>query len=372
MHRRVRIAPFEIERFYERWEFSAELMLSSSDCESRRVADLLALEPDAGERLQSLRLGYTEVPGSPELRGAVASTYERAEPDDVLTLAAAEEGIFLAYHALLAPGEHAIVEAPSYGSAVNLARSTGADVSLWQRRHEDGWAYDLDELERLLRADTRLVYLNSPHNPTGSQLSAAEQQRLVAMLAERGTVLLSDEVYRGLEHDRAGPLPAACEIYERALSLNTVSKSYGLPGLRIGWLACRDRSLLDRLREMKLYTTICSSAPSELLVALALRHSELLIGQARALVLENLPLLRAFLARHEELLEWVPPIAGPIGFPRVRDGRDVRAWCERTAAEAGVLLLPGYVYGEPRHIRVGFGRAGLAEALARLETHLAA
>jgi aspartate/methionine/tyrosine aminotransferase len=148
MHRRVRIAPFEIERFYERWEFSAELMLSSSDCESRRVADLLALEPDAGEQLQSLRLGYTEVPGSPELRGAVASTYERAEPDDVLTLAAAEEGIFLAYHALLAPGEHAIVETPSYGSAVNLARSTGADVSLWQRRHEDGWSYDLDELEQ--------------------------------------------------------------------------------------------------------------------------------------------------------------------------------------------------------------------------------
>jgi aspartate/methionine/tyrosine aminotransferase len=372
MHRRVRIAPFEIERFYERWEFSAELMLSSSDCESRPVADLLALEPDAGERLQSLHLGYTEVPGSPELRGAVASTYDLAGPDDVLTLAAAEEGIFLAYHALLDPGDHAIVEAPSYGSAVNLARSTGAEISLWQRRHEDGWAYDLDELERLLRPGTRLLYLNSPHNPTGSQLSAAEQQRLVAMLAERGTVLLSDEVYRGLEHDEADRLPAACDIYERALSLNTVSKSYGLPGLRIGWLACRERSLLDRVRELKLYTTICSSAPSELLVALALRHSARLIGEARALVLGNLPLLAAFLDRHEELFEWVPPAAGPIGFPRVRDDRDVRAWCERTAAEAGVLLLPGYVYDEPRHVRVGYGRAGLREALARLEMHLAA
>jgi aspartate/methionine/tyrosine aminotransferase len=372
MHRPVQVAPFEIERFYERWEFSAELMLSSSDCESRSVADLLALEPDAPERLQALHLGYTEVPGSPELRAAVASTYERAEPDDVLTLAAAEEGIFLAYHALLAPGDHAVVESPSYGSAINLARSTGAEVSLWQRRHQDGWAYDLDELELLLRPDTRLVYVNSPHNPTGSQLSAAEQQRLVAMLAERGTVLVSDEVYRGLEHDEGDRLPAACDIYERALSLNTVSKSYGLPGLRTGWFACRDRSLLDRLRELKLYTTICSSAPSELLVALALRHSAQLIGEARALVLGNLPLLSDFLANHEELLEWVPPTAGPIGFPRVRDERDVRAWCERTAAEAGVLLLPGYVYDEPRHIRVGYGRAGLPEALARLETHLAA
>ncbi len=368
----MRIAPFEIERFYERWEFSAELMLSSSDCESRPVAELLALEPDAAERLHSLRLGYTEVAGSAELRAAAAATYERAAPDDVLTLAAAEEGIFIAYHALLSPGEHAVVEAPSYGSAVSLARSTGAEVTLWQRRHEDGWSYDLDALEELLRADTRFVYVNSPHNPTGSQMTAAEQQRLVEMVAERGAVLFSDEVYRGLEHDDADRLPAASDLYERALSLNSVSKSYGLPGLRTGWLACRDPGLLERLRELKLYTTICSSAPSELLAAVALRHSERLIGEARALVLENLPLLSGFLARHEELLEWVAPRAGPIGFPRVRDDRDVRSWCERTAAEAGVLLLPGYVYDEPRHVRVGYGRAGLREAIARLETHLAA
>ena len=368
----MQIAPFEIERFYERWEFSAELMLSSSDCESRPVAELLALEPDAAERLNALRLGYTEVAGSPELLAAAAATYERAEPDDVLTLAAAEEGIFIAYHALLAPGEHAVVEAPSYGSAVSLARSTGAEVTLWQRRHEDGWSYDLDALEELLRPDTRFVYVNSPHNPTGSQMTAAEQRRLVEMIAERGAVLFSDEVYRGLEHDDADRLPAACDLYERALSLNSVSKSYGLPGLRTGWLACRDPGLLGRLRELKLYTTICSSAPSELLAALALRHSERLIGEARALVLENLPLLSGFLARHEELLEWVAPVAGPIGFPRVRDDRDVREWCERTAAEAGVLLLPGYVYDEPRHVRLGYGRAGLREAIARLETHLAA
>src|SRR5258708_8756279 len=207
MHRRMRIAPFEIERYYERWEFSAELMLSSSDCESRPVSELLALEPDAAERLQSLRLGYTEVAGSPELRQAAAATYEGAAREDVLTLAAAEEGIFLAYHALLTPGDHVVVEAPSYGSAVNLARSTGAEVTIWQRRHEDGWAYDLDDLAGLLRPDTRLLYLNSPHNPTGSEISAAEQERLVSMLAERGTVLFSDEVYRGPHHHDSHPPP---------------------------------------------------------------------------------------------------------------------------------------------------------------------
>lgn len=372
MHRRVRIAPFEIERYYERWEFTAELMMSSSDCESRPLADLLALEPGAEARLRDLWLGYTEVAGSDELRAAIASLHERARPEDVLTLAAAEEGIFIACHALLGPGDHAVIESPCYGSALNVARSTGADVTLWRRRHEDGWRYDLDELERLLRPDTRLLYVNTPHNPTGSHMTAAEQERVAALAAERGTVLFSDEVYRGLEHDADGRLPGACDIGERAISLGSMSKSYGLPGLRTGWLVCRDAELLGRVRELKLYTTICSSAPSEQLAALALRHSERLIAESRELVLSNLPVLERFLARHADLFEWVPPAGGPIGFPRVLDGRDVRAWCERTAAEAGVLLLPGDVYEQPSHVRVGFGRRGLAEAIERLEPHLAA
>jgi aspartate/methionine/tyrosine aminotransferase len=366
----VQIKPFAIERYYERWEFRAELMLSSSDCESQTVAELLALEPDAHERLLALRLGYTEVPGSPELRAAVAARYEGLAPESVLTLAAAEEGIFTAYHALLAPGDHVIVESPCYGSAIELAHSTGADVSMWQRRYENGWAYDLDEFERLLRPETRLVYINSPHNPTGTQMPRATLERLVELLAERSIVLFSDEVYQGLEHDPDRRLPSACEIYSRAISLNTVSKAYGLPGLRIGWLACREQPLLARITDIKLYTTICSSAPSELLVALALRHGEELVSRSRRLVLANLPLIDDLIVRRRDLFEWVRPTAGPIGFPRVAGDFDVQAWCEEIAAHAGVLLLPGGVYGQPRHVRMGFGRANLVEAIERLDGYL--
>ena len=366
----MQVKPFAIERYYERWEFRAELMLSSSDCESQTVAELLGLEPDAHERLLALRLGYTEVPGSSELRAAVAALYQHVRPEDVLTLAAAEEGIFVAYHALLAAGDHVVVESPCYGSALELAHSTGADVSLWQRRYEDGWAYDLGELERLLRPQTKLVYVNSPHNPTGTQMPRAALERLVALLAERSIVLFSDEVYQGLEHDPADRLPAACDLYRRAISLNTVSKAYGLPGLRIGWLACREPKLLERITELKLYTTICSSAPSELLVALALRHHDRLVTDSRRLVLANLPLIDDLLERRRELFEWVRPTAGPIGFPRVSDERDVHAWCEAVAEQAGVLLLPGSVYGQPQHVRVGFGRANLAQAIARLDDYL--
>ena len=366
----MQIRPFAIERFYERWEFRAELMLSSSDCEALSVADLLALEPDAEARLLEQRLGYTEVPGSPELRAAVAGGYEQAEAEDVLALAAAEEGIFLAYHALLGPGDHAVVEAPCYGSAIEVARSTGASVSLWQRRHQDGWAHDLDALERLLQADTRIIYINSPHNPTGTQMSHAAFDRVVELAREHEIVLFSDEVYRGLEHDPADRLAAACDVYERAISLGSVSKAYGLPGLRIGWLCSRDATLIDRIRELKLYTTICSSAPSELLVAVALRHNDDLVERSRRIVLANLPLLDDFLERRRELFQWVRPNAGPTGFPRVAGGFDVQAWCEQTALEADVLLLPGTVYEEPRHLRVGFGRANLPQALERLDEHL--
>jgi aspartate/methionine/tyrosine aminotransferase len=366
----VQIEPFAIERFYERWEFSAELMLSSSDCESRAVADLLALEPDAGERLAALRLGYTEVAGSAELREAVAGRYEGVQAKDVLTLAAAEEGIFIACHALLGPGDHAVIETPCYGSALTVARSAGARVSSWRRRHEDGWAHDLEALERLLTPDTRMIYINTPHNPTGIQMPAGVYERIIELAQERSLVLFSDEVYRGLEHDPAARLPAACDRYQRAISLGAVSKAYGLPGLRTAWLACGDRDLLECVKGLKLYTTICSSAPSELLLALALRHADRIVEESRQLVLANLPVLEAFLERRRGLLQWVPPTAGPIGFPRVSGDFDVHAWCEQIAEQAGVLLLPGDVYGEPRHVRLGFGRANLGQAVERLERHL--
>jgi aspartate/methionine/tyrosine aminotransferase len=243
-------------------------------------------------------------------------------------------------------------------------------VSSWERRYEEGWEHDLDALERMLRPDTRLIYVNAPHNPTGTTMPAAVFDRVVELARERGAVLFSDEVYRGLEHDPAARLPAACESYERAISLGTVSKAHGLPGLRIGWLACRDPSLLAAVRDMKLYTTICSSAPSELLVALALRHAEVLVAAARRLLLENLPALEEFLERRSGLLRWVSPSGGPIGFPRVSRDRDVHAWCEEIAEQAGVLLLPGSVYGQPRHLRLGFGRADLPRALERLDAYL--
>ena len=366
----MKIAPFRIEQYYAVHEFTAPYMLSSSDAESVAIADLLALEPDALERLLAQRLGYTESVGAPELRAAIAPIYETLSPDDVVVVAAAEEAIFVAYHALLEPGDHVVVETPCYESALQVARSAGAAVTEWRRSASDGWAHDLDALRSALRPDTKLVYINSPHNPTGMQMSREVLDAVVGLCAERGAWLFSDEVYRELEHDPADRLPAACDLYERALSLGSMSKTYGLPGLRLGWLACRDRDALQRIVDLKHYTTICSSAPSELLSALALRHRDVLADRNRGIVLANLPLLDAFFERHADVLSWVRPTAGPIGFPRLHGVDDATAFCEQLVAAEGVLLLPGAVYDEPGHVRVGFGRAAMPEALERLERYI--
>ena len=364
------VRPFRIERYYARHEFTTRYMLSSSDCESRTIESLLELEPDAHARLLSTWCGYTESPGAPELRAAIAGLYERIDPGEVIVTSCAEEGIFLVHHALLRAGDHAIVETPCYESALELARSTGAEVSPWHRRHEDGWAHDLDALERLVRPGSRVLYVNQPHNPTGTLMERATFERVVELARANDIVLFCDEVYRELEHDAETRLPAACDLDEHAVSLGSISKSYGLPGLRLGWIVTRDPATREAIMQLKDYTTICSSAPSEVLTAVALRNRHVLLERNLDIVERNLPLLEEFFERHGDTFEWVRPVAGPIGFPRVRGVEDVGRFCERLAGR-GVLLLPGSVYDEPDHVRVGFGRANLPEALTVLESALA-
>jgi aspartate/methionine/tyrosine aminotransferase len=366
----VDLSPFRIERYYARYEFTTRYMLSSSDCESRTIRELLAFEPDAQDRLLDQWCGYTESPGSADLRKAIAALYDASDPDDIVVTSCAEEAIFLVYHALLRAADHAIVETPCYESALQLARSTGAEVSPWRRRYEDGWAHDVDALEQLIRPNTRILYLNQPHNPTGTVMDRSTWERVLAVASAHRLIMFSDEVYRELEHHPTDRLPAACDRYARAVSLGSISKGYGLPGLRIGWLATHDPTIRDAVMQIKDYTTICSSGPSELLTALALRNRAALIARNLQIVRRNLPMLEAFVARHADTFEWIRPNAGPIGFPRIKRISNVDRFCERVA-EAGVLLLPGSVYDQPEHVRVGFGRLNMPEALERLEAQLA-
>ena len=368
----MQIQPFRIEQYFGKYEFTAKYLLSSSDAESRTVQELLDLEPGSHERLLKHWCGYTESPGAPALREIISGMYRGVRPEDVLVMAATEEGIFVLYHALLSPGDHVIVETPCYESALEVARSTGARVSEWPRSEENGWAHDLAALEKLIQPNTKIIYVNTPHNPTGLVMPASVFEQVRSLAASRGVIFFCDEVYRELEHDPADRLPAACEVYERAVSLGSMSKTYGLPGLRLGWLVSKDADILRRCLELKYYTTICTSAPSEFLSALALRHRQVLVERNREIVLRNLPLLDSFFERRSDLFEWVKPNASPIGFVRYKPQRDVLSFSEDVVGNAGVLLLPGTVYDQPRHIRFGYGRRNMPEALAQFSAYLSA
>ena len=369
----MRLEPFKLERYFAKHEFSAPYLLCSSDCESLEVRELLTLEPGAEERFGSLWLGYTESLGSPELRQAISELYDGLSAEQILVHAGAEEAIFNFMNITLRPGDHVVVHSPCYQSQGEVARSIGAEVSAWQGSPENDWALDLGELEALLTPRTKVVVVNFPHNPTGFLPTREFVRELSALSDRHGFVVFSDEVYRGLELDPADRLPAFAEINERAVSLGVMSKTYGLAGLRIGWIATQDPRTFDGMAGFKDYTTICSSAPSEFLATLALRNVAPIVERNLEIIRRNLDLLDSFFETHADRFRWYRPRGGSIAFPSLIEG-EVEPLCTALVQEAGVLLAPGALFGGPPNaFRVGYGRKNLPEALEQfgqfLRTH---
>jgi aspartate/methionine/tyrosine aminotransferase len=360
---------FRLETYFSRWEFAARYNLTASDAQTLAMAELLELaDEDGRNRWESLHLGYTETFGLPALREAIAGTYENVAAEDVLCFAGAEEAIYLAMQVLLGPGDHAVVVVPNYQAAETVPLSI-CEVTGVALRPEDGWALDLAAIERALRPTTRVVSVNFPHNPTGAVPDEGTWRQLVRLCDDRGIRLFSDEVYRGLELTPRRPLPQAADLSPAALSVNVLSKAYGLPALRIGWIACRDRALLSRLEHAKHYTTICNSAPSEVLALIALRARDRILSRNRQIVADNLPLFDAFFARFTGLFQWEPPQGGCVCFPRYLGADGVETMCADLVEQEGVLLLPASVYrsaltpAPSGRFRIGVGRLGAQEAL---------
>jgi aspartate/methionine/tyrosine aminotransferase len=368
----MRLEDFELERFFARYEFAVRHLLCASDVEGWAMRDLLALADDETRGLwERLTLGYTEAPGNPLLRADIASLYETVAPDEVLVFSGAEEAIFVAANVLLGPGDHAIVVWPAYQSLHEVARAAGADVTLHELHASEGWRLDPDRLRGQVTPRTRLIVVNVPHNPTGSLPDEATYREVAAIAADAGATLFSDEVYRFLEVDEADRLPAGADVGPHGVSLGVMSKSFALAGLRIGWLATHDRTLLDAAARFKDYTTICAAAPSEILSLIALRSRERVLARSRTIVADNLALLDDFFERRAGQVAWVRPRGGSIGFPELLGGGSVDALAASLVEAEGVLIAPGSIFGHPgNHFRLGFGRTDLPVALAGLERHV--
>jgi len=367
---------FALETYFSKWEFSARYHLTASDMESMTMSDLLSMasaeDRDAFERLW---LGYTETYGLSELREEIAATYHSATPDHVLCFAGAEEGVYIAMRVLLGKDDHAIVVVPNYQAAetlpLNICAVTGVPLD-----PDDNWSLDLDRVEREIRANTKLISINFPNNPTGKILERNRFDALVELCRRKGIYLFSDEVFRLIERHASLRLPQVADVYERGLSLNVMSKAYGLPGLRIGWIMTKDSAVLQEMERYKHYLSICNSAPSEHLAMIALRAREPILKRNRQLANKNAEKLRLFFNAFPKRFEWYLPDGGCVGFPRYKGPQKTDDFCEDLLNRAGVLLLPPRIYRSellptPQdRFRIGFGRKNIDAGLAALGDYL--
>ena len=369
----MKFPPFEIENFFRQHEFSAPHGISSSDCEPLTMPEVLELaSPARRAQFENLWLGYTESQGHPELRSAIADLHDESISADHVMEVVPEEGIFVPMNALLNEGDHVIAIFPSFQSLYDIGRVIGCDVSFWRARcDETGWTFDVDELESLVQPNTSMLIINFPHNPSGALLERAELERIVDLARRHGLILYSDEIYRFAEHDLATRLPSACELYDKAVVLGGLSKCFGLPGLRVGWLITRDAALMHDLREMKSYTTICGSAPSEILALIALENTETLIKRCVAIVRENTAVARSFFDRHDDVFSIHYPQAGTVGLVELTADMDVSEFADGAVREAGVMVLPAKVMKfEGNYFRIGLGRRALPHALESFEQYV--
>ncbi len=359
---------FELETYFSKWEYRAKHHMTASDAQSLSVGDLLALADLPSDTLAALHLGYTETWGAPDLRQAISETYTAMQPQNILCFAGAEEGVYAAMRVLLSTDDHAIVIVPNYQAAetlpLEICEVTG--VALDPDNH---WRLDLDAIRQALRPNTKLISVCFPNNPTGHIPPKADYIELIEICRANGVYLFSDEVYRGLELDSSKRIPQAADIYEKGVSLNVMSKAYGLPGLRIGWIASQDTALLQRLERYKHYLSICNSAPSERLAVIALGVREALQNRIHGLMRGNLAKLDRFFADYADMFEWARPDGGCIAYPRYTGRGGVEAFCKSLVEDEGVLLLPASIYASQLlsapddRFRIGFGRADIDAGL---------
>lgn len=367
---------FRLETHFSKWEFKARYHITASDAESMSLPDLLALaSPEDRAGFESMWLGYTETRGAQDLRAVIAGTYAAQSAENVLCFAGASEGIFAANTVLLDKDSHAIVVTPNYQSHETLpcaiCEATGVPLD-----PDDGWSLDIDRVAGAIKPNTKLVTINFPHNPTGAILPRARYDALIDLCRKHGIWILHDEIFNGLGPTGTTHLPLIADVYERGLSLGVTSKSYGLPGLRIGWIACQDKDILSKMERLKHYLSICNSGPSERLAVIAIKNREALLARNCAIVDENLPKWDAFFARYPDLFDWQRPDGSCMGFPRYKGADGVENFCRDLVEQSGVLFLPSTIYSSglgptpDDRFRIGYGRKGLDEGLAALEAHL--
>jgi len=365
----MKISNFKLERYFAEFEFSAKYLLSSSDCEPLELNEVLQMADDESLKLwNNLKLAYTESQGLPLLRDHIASMYEGIHPDQLIILGP-QEGIFLTMSTLLESGDKVVTTFPGYQSLYEVANSKGCKVSYWKpdQNHE----FSIQDLELLLGSDTKMLVINFPHNPSGAILNRMQFDKVIELCRKYDIILFSDEMYRYLEYDTEDRLPSVAEVYENSVTLCGMSKTFALPGLRLGWLIIHQADWLQSVQNYKDYTTICPPAPSEILALIGIKNKDQIIKRNLEIIKRNILLMEEFEVSHPDFIRWIPPKAGSIAFPELLLNKDIEQFCRCLIKKTGVMLLPSSVYDYPgSYFRIGLGRNGFDNGLAALDNFL--
>lgn len=369
----MKIYPFQTEHFFAKYEFNTPYQLCNSDCETITVGELLQIAEVSMDEFQAVSLGYTESQGQPELRQQIANCYQNVHADEVIELNAPIEGIYLAARAMLNPDDKVVVLTPAYDALVNLfAHIVGEEnVLKWEfQPTEDEWSLDIAQLEAYLEMKPKLLVVNFPHNPTGYVPAPEQWQEIISLVEDHDMHLFCDEMYTGLWNESTASISSAVELTDKAIVLSGLSKTYGLPGLRSGWLVVKDEELRANILNWKFYTTICPPSPVEFLASAALKVKDQLRERSQQQIKHNLALAEAFFADRMDLFTWRRPRGGSTALVEM-DVPSVSAFAEKMAAEAGVLIQPATTLGaSDRFFRLGLGRVNFGDALAQFSLYL--
>jgi capreomycidine synthase len=347
------IAPALLEHWMRLYYFDTEIDIGSSGVESFSMSRLRELLDLSQNDLDQVTFDDSRTLGGPGLREAIGERWANGNPDRVMATHGSSEGIFLAMNAFLDSGDEVITVSPCYQQLTAIAESRGCKLKYWSLDSEQGFVPDIDRLKSLITRKTRMLVVNFPHNPTGTSLTSEQQKELVNAVAEAGSYLVWDGAFAEMTYDRP-PLPDPGTWYDRTVTLGTLSKGYGLPGLRVGWcLASPD--ILERFVNLRDYITLHLSPLIELIAERAVRKAHILLRLRMEQAAGNPNALAALVEKHREFVDWVRPQGGVCAFLRMPGGCDVEAFCHRLAREYRVLLVPGTCFGRPGFVRLGFG-----------------
>jgi capreomycidine synthase len=365
----MEVVPAHLEYWMRDYYFDTEIDISSSGVENFSFGELRQLFNITADDLDRIVLRDSRTLGSPDLRTAIGNRWCNGNAERVMATNGSSEANYLIMHSLLNPGDEVVVLDPSYQQLYSIAETIGCKLKHWRLRFENSFRPDLGEARHLIGPQTRMIVVNFPHNPTGASLTPAEQDELIELAAGAGAYLVWDAVFSELTYD-SPVLPDSGERYDRSITLGTLSKAYGLPGLRVGWcLAAPD--VLDRLVRLRDYTTLALSPLVEHVATRAIENGDLLLEPRLAQARQNLDLLVSWANHHSEFVSMVRPQGGVCVFMRVHGVADVENFCRQLAEEHRVLLVPGTSFGQPGYVRLGFGCStrDLTEGLSRLSEH---